>query len=433
MDSIRITVILAILMKTRLVCCSHRCSAIANLVCLVIAGLVAGPGGACAEPGVTPAAITFGQAAPLEGPALALGINMRQGILAAFAEVNKSGGIRGRKLELISRDDGYEPIRSIEAVRKLIEEDKIFALIGLIGTPTTQATLPLAAQAGVPFIAPLTGAAFLRDPSKTNVVNMRASYNQETEAMIAHLTGDLGITRIAILYPDDYGGRAVLAGVLQALKRRSMVLVSEGTYERNTTAVKRALLQIREGHPEAVIIIGPYAPAATFIELARQTKFDAIFLDISFVDSDVLAEALGGDGAGVIITQVVPFPDDTSLPVVKRYQAAIKAIDPAAEPGFVSLEGYLAGRLLIAALEKIPGEPTRKALLQAIDGGTFDFGGFKLTYHPGGNQGSNEVYLTMIAPDGSIRPISNLSEALSPERKVQLLARRQHTQEVAHP
>jgi ABC-type branched-subunit amino acid transport system substrate-binding protein len=420
-------------MKTRPVFYSYAWSAIGNLACLAVAGLVACPGGVRAEPGVSPAAITFGQTAPLEGPAAAFGVNMRRGILAAFAEVNKSGGIRGRKLELITRNDGYEPGRAVEAVNKLIEEDKIFAIIGSVGTPTAQATLPLTTQTGVPFIAPYTGAAFLRDPSKTGVVNMRASYFEEAEAIVAQLTGDLGITRIAVLYQDDFFGRAALAGVQQALKRRSMSLVSEGTFERNTTAVKRALLQIREGHPEAVILLGAFAASAAFIELAREIKFEAVFVNLSVVEGNALATALGGDGAGVIISQVVPFPGDTSLPAVNRYRAALKAIDPAAEPGFVSLEGYLAGRLLIAALEKIPGEPTRQALLQAIDGGTFDFDGFRLTYNPGGDQGSNEVYLTMIAPDGSIRPISNLSEALSPERKVQLLARRQHTQEVAHP
>ncbi len=381
---------------------------IASLALAAAAAFLPGSLSALADPGVAGDKIVFGQSAALEGPAAALGTGMRDGILAAFAEANKAGGVQGRKLELISVDDGYEPNRSIEATRKLIETDQVFALIGSVGTPTSSATQPIATEAGVPFIAPFTGAEFLRTPFKPNVVNVRASYFQETEAMVERLTKDRNISKIAILYQDDGFGRAGLAGVQKALEKRNMKLVAEGTFERNTVAVKSALLSIRKGDPEAVILIGPYKPCAEFIKLSRQVKLDALFMTLSFVGSNALARELGKDGAGVAITQVVPFPEDRSVPLVARYQDALKASNPAAEPGFVSLEGYMAGRLVAAALEKISGEPSRKALTETILGGTFDLGGVTLTYGPQDNQGMDQVFLTIIQPDGTFKPAAAL-------------------------
>jgi branched-chain amino acid transport system substrate-binding protein len=241
------------------------------------------------------------------------------------------------------------------------------------------------------------------------VVNVRASYFQETETMVERLTKDRGVTRIAILYQDDAFGRAGYDGIQKALDRRGMKLVSEGTFERNTVAVKTALLSIRKGNPEAVVMIGPYKPCAEFIKLAHQVKMGALFVNISFVGSNALAKELGPDGAGVVITQVVPFPGDTSLPLVARYQAALKSLDANAQPGFVTLEGYLVGRLMIAALDKLQGEPTRKGFLEAIAGSSFDFEGFKLAFGATGNRGSDAVFLTVIQPDGSFKAVTTLS------------------------
>ena len=379
----------------------------AALAALLAAGI---PGRA--EDGVSADKIVFGQATALEGPASALGQGMKMGLEAAFAEVNKAGGVKGRKLELKSLDDGYEPTKSIEAVKKLLEEDKVFAIAGAVGTPTAAATLPIATASGAPFIGAFTGAEVLREPYKPLVMNIRASYFQETEAMVAHLTQDLGASKIAILYQDDAFGQAGLAGVKKALDKRQMQLAGEGTFERNTVAVKAALLAIKKAEPQAVIMISPYKPAAEFIKLAKQIKFDATFVNISFVGSDALAKELGPAGAGVVITQVVPFPKDTAIPVVGRYQASLKASAPDAQPGFVSLEGYLVGRAIIAALEKVNGEPTRKALMEAVQkAGTFDIGGFKLTYSDTSNRGSDQVFLTVIQADGSFKAVDRLEKS----------------------
>lgn len=382
-----------------------------NALSVVIATLLATGVSAFAEDGVTADKIVFGQATALEGPASALGQGMKMGLEAAFAEINKAGGVKGRKLELKSVDDGYEPTKSIEAVKRLLEEDKVFAIAGAVGTPTSAATQPIATAAGAPFIGAFTGAEFLREPYKPLVMNIRASYFQETEAMVEHLTKDLGASKIAIMYQDDAFGQAGLAGVRKALEKRQMQLAGEGTFERNTVAVKAALLAIKKAEPQAVIMISPYKPAAEFIKLGKQIKLDATFVNISFVGSDALAKELGPAGAGVVITQVVPFPKDAAIPVVGRYQASLKASVPDAQPGFVSLEGYLVGRAIIAALEKVNGEPTRKGLVEAVQkAGTFDLGGFKLVYSDSSNRGSDHVFLTVIQADGSFKAVDRLEK-----------------------
>jgi len=364
-----------------------------------------------AEDGVAADKIVFGQAAALDGPTAALGLGMKAGINAAFAEANKAGGVKGRKLELKSVDDGYEPTKSIEAVNKLLGDEKVFAIAGAVGTPTSVATQPLADKAGAPFIGAFTGTEALRAPYKTSVVNVRASYFEETEAMVEHLTKDLGATKIAIMYQDDAYGQAGLAGVKKALAKREMTLAAEGTYERNTTAVKGALLAIRKAEPDAVIMIAAYKPAAEFIKLAKQIKLKATFVNISFVGSDALAKEVGAAGAGTVITQVVPSPSDTSIPVIKSYHDALKASAPNEQPGFVSLEGYLVGRTIVAALQKMNGEPTRKGFIEAVQkSGGFDLGGFKLTYNDNSNRGSDTVYLTVIQEDGSFKAVSRLEK-----------------------
>jgi branched-chain amino acid transport system substrate-binding protein len=365
-----------------------------------------------ADDGVTNEKILFGQVAALNGPAQALGQGMREGILAAFEEANRAGGIKGRKLELKSVDDGYEPEKTIEATKKIINDDKVFAIVGPVGTPTSKAGQPIATEAKVPFIGPFTGAEFLRNPYNRYVVNIRSSYFQETEAWIEHLTKDLGITKIAILYQDDAFGLAGLEGVKQAMAKRNMSLVALGSFKRNTVAVKSALLDIAKGEPQAVVTVGPYKPVAEFIKLARQLKLDSVFVAISFVGSNSLAEELGNEGSGVIVSQVVPFPGDKSIPAVASYQTALAAVNKDAKPGFVSLEGYLVGRLIVEALKRIPGEPTREAFLDTVAKQPFDLGGVKLSFSATSNQGSDQVYFTILQSNGGFKAVSKLTKTV---------------------
>ena len=356
--------------------------------------------------------ILFGQSAALSGPAEALGNGMRAGILAAFKEANDAGGVHGRSIELVSLDDTYEPEAAAINTGRLIEEENVFALIGEVGTPTSRSATPVAADAGVPFIAPFTGAEFLRNDSWDNILNLRASYYQETEEMVARLTEDLGIERIGVLYQDDSFGRAGYRGATLALERRGMKPASIGLYPRNTTAVKTALLDLRGGDPQAIIMIGAYQPVGAFIKWARHTGLDAIFMTVSFVGSNALAQDLGPAGAGVYVTQVVPFPTDASLPVVSAYMDALNAYDPGMVPGFVSLEGYLAGRLAIAGLERCGRDVDRACFLGGMYGsGDISLDGFMLRYdNEDDNQGSDTVFLTVIGPDGKYQAVEKLGE-----------------------
>lgn len=370
------------------------------------------PQGAYADPsqGVYADSIVFGQSAALTGEAMALGTNMNLGIRAAFEEANRDGGVHRRVLRLVARDDGYEPEAAARNTAELIEAG-VFGLIGAVGTPTSTAAEPVASDLSVPYIGPFTGAEFLREDERESVVNVRASYYQETEEMVARLTGDLGHNRIAILYQDDSYGRAGLSGVRLALSRRNMRLVSEGTYMRNTTAVKRALLDIRKGRPQAVIVIGAYRPAAEFIRWARRVGLNAMIVNISFVGSNALLNEVEDAGNGTVVTQVVPFPSDTSVPVVERYHSALRAVAPAAVPGFVSLEGYLAGRLVVEVLRRMEAEepPTRVRFLAELrESGPIDLDGFLVEYGEDDNQGSDRVFLTVIR-DGRFRPVERLS------------------------
>ena len=366
-------------------------------------------GGGDGDPGIFHDEVIFGQSAAFTGAARFLGTGMRLGIEAAFHEVNQSGGVHGRHLVLETLDDAYEPDYASANTKLLIENRKVFALIGAVGTPTARVTAPLAHEAGVPFIAPFTGAEFLRDPELDNVLNLRASYYQETEEMVERLTEDLGVTRVGVLYQNDSYGQNGLDGTTLALDRRGLTPVASGHYERNTNAVKSAVTGIMAAEPEAVIMIGSYAPAARTVELARR-EGDPVLMAVSFVGSRALAGALGAEGEGVYVTQVVPHPDDDSIPVVARYHAALSDYDARAEPGFVSLEGYLAGRLAIAGLEACGRELSRDCFIKALHvPEPIDIDGIRLKFGPQDNQGSDEVFLTVMGADREYRQVESLT------------------------
>lgn len=377
--------------------------------CIALAAALLAPATLTArgdEVGVSEDAILFGQAAALEGPSSVLGQRMRQGIVAAFTEINAKGGIHGRRLQLISRDDGYDPDRSVAQTLRLIEDDKVFALIGAVGTPTAMATIPITSARNVPFIGPFSGAEFLRDLKLPNVVNIRASYGAEAEAWIKHLTEDRHFTRIGIFYQDDSFGRDGLAGVKNALARRGLELAAEGTFERNTRAVGAAWRAIKRAEPEAIVMVGTYGPCAEFIKLAHRSGAYPTFVNVSFAGANALARELGPDGEGVIVSQVVPFPWDRSQKIVADYQAAQKAFDPTLTPDFVSLEGYLSGRLVAAALQNLGPNPTRAGLLRVVnDIGRFDISGDVITVGARAIDAPPKVFLTVIQKDGTFEAV----------------------------
>ena len=361
---------------------------------------------ASAEDGITATEILVGQSCALTGPAGELGKKMQAGLQACFAKVNAEGGINGRKVRLISKDDGYEPARAIKNVREFLEKDKVFILIGEVGTPTSKAVVPIAEKATIPFFGPFTGAEFLRNPFKKYVINVRGSYYQEMEKLTQYLVDKKKLNKIACFYQNDGYGQAGLNGIKIALEKRGIELVATGTYERNTVAIKSALLKIRKAQPEAVIMVGAYKPCAEFIKLAKKLKMtDTLYCNISFVGTGPLMKEVGDAGEGCIISQVVNFPYDESLPLVKEYTATMKEYQPDVQPGFISLEGYMVGKLFCLASKAVKKDLTREAFIRTIDEiGTFNLGGVELQFGPKDHQGMGEVFLTVIK-SGTIKPL----------------------------
>ncbi|MBW1896213.1 MAG: ABC transporter substrate-binding protein [Deltaproteobacteria bacterium] len=348
----------------------------------------------------------------LTGPAAALGLNMRAGVLAAIDEVNQTGGIRGRKLRLISYDDGYEPARTAPNMRQLVDEEHVLTIIGNVGTPTAVAAIPIANASKTPFFGAFTGAGILRKtPPDRYVINYRASYAEETMAMVDALitNGGLKHHEVAFFTQRDAYGDAGFVGGVAALKRHGLKdenSIVHGRYERNTLAVENALADIlmSDPQPNAVIMVGAYAPCAAFILLAKHSGLNALFMNVSFVGAEPLAEQLGKHGDGVIVTQVVPH-FDSALPVVRDYRKALQSWNSWAVPTFGSLEGYISARILCRALETIPGAVTQEAIVNALEGlGEFDLGlGEQLRLGPDQHQACHRVWPTVLS-DGNMVP-----------------------------
>lgn len=359
------------------------------------AALAALPRVAHAENGVDTDTIVLGQSCPLSGPAAELGSEMRLGAQLHFNEINQKGGIFGRQIKLVTLDDGYEPDRAAANTKKLIEDDRVFALFGYVGTPTSNAALPLFTKANVPFFGAFTGAESLRKPFNRNIFNVRASYFDETEKIVEQLT-NLGMQRIAILYQNDAYGQAGLAGVTRALDKRKMKAVGQATVERNSVVVDPAVKALVPAQADVIIMISAYKSIAAFVKAAKKAGYAGVFHNVSFVGARALAEELGPDGNGVAISQVVPFPYANSIPVVRDYQQALKGGSGAAI-SFTSLEGYIAARALVEGLRRAGKDLTRDKLIAALETMKLvDIGGFNINFTPTDHNGSNFVELTMI-------------------------------------
>lgn len=303
-----------------------------------------------AETGVTDKEILIGQFAAISGPAGQLGQRMQLGMQAYFTAVNTQGGVNGRTIKLLTRDDGYEPEKAAAAVRALIREDMVFALAGSVGTPTGLAALPILTEEQVPLVGLFTGAQALREPFNRQVFHVRASYFDETERIVQHLT-TLGIKKIAVFYQNDAYGKAGLEGMVRALTKRQLKPVATGTVERNSVDVAKSLGDILQAEPEVVVQISAYKSCATFIKQARVKGYGGQFFNVSFVGSKALADELGDAGQGVVISQVVPFPYAPNSPIVREYQQ--RMLDAGQKDfDFSSMEGYLTARVLVEGLRR---------------------------------------------------------------------------------
>jgi len=352
-----------------------------------------------AEVGVTSDKIVLGQAAVFTGPAAQLGIQMRNGIKAYFDYVNERGGVNGRKLELVSEDDKYEQPVAPAVSKKLIEEHKVFALLGYVGTPTGVAHLPVINQAKVPLVGMFTGAEVLRVPLSRYVFHVRASYYDETEKIVEQVVSTGG-KKISVFYQDDAYGEAGRKGTEIALTKRGLKIHSTGTVERNTVKVENAAKAIHASEPDAVVMISAYTSIAAFVRAMQKLGSGATFYNVSFVGSKALADALGKDGVGVAISQVVPFPWGTGVPVVKEYQQLAKKAG-FTDYNFSALEGFLTAKVMVEGLRRTGKDLTREKFIDTMEKmQDVDLGGFFVGYSPKNHQGSKFVDLTIITRDG---------------------------------
>ena len=355
--------------------------------------------GTAAENGVSADRILLGQSVALTGPAAQLGIQMRNGIKAYLDAVNAKGGVNGRKIELTTLDDGYEPARTVPNTKKLIAENKVFALIGYVGTPTSVPVIPIFSEAKVPFIGPFTGAEALRAPFNRYIFHVRASYYDETDKIVEQVVS-IGGKNIAVFYQNDGYGQAGLKGVEIATQKRNMKIAALGTVERNTVMVEEAVAKILAAKPDAVVMISAYTACAEFIRQMKKAGSAATFYNVSFVGSKALADALGKDGVGVAISQVVPYPWGTAVPVVKEYQQLSEKAG-FKDYNFSAIEGFLVAKVFVEGLRRTGKNLTREAFIGEMEKmHDVDLGGFYVSYSPTNHAGSKFVDLTIIGRDG---------------------------------
>ena len=349
--------------------------------------------------GVTDREILVGQFAALTGPAAQLGQRVKAGIEVYFNSINAQGGVNGRTLKLVTRDDGYEPEKAAAAVKALINDDKVFALIGSVGTPTGLAAMPIFTEEKVPMVGMVTGAQALREPFNREVFHVRASYFDETERIVQHLS-TLGVSKIAVFYQNDAYGKAGLEGVKRALSKRQLNPVGMGTVERNSVDVAAAVTGIVAREPQAVIQIGAYKACAAFIKEARKAGFGGQFFNVSFVGSKALADELGPAGAGVVISQVVPFPYVPSAQIVRDYQQRMTEAGDK-EFDFSSLEGFITAKVFVEGLRRAGKTPTRESLITGLESiKELNLGGFTISYSAKDHEGSRYTELTIIDRSG---------------------------------
>jgi ABC-type branched-subunit amino acid transport system substrate-binding protein len=347
--------------------------------------------------------ILLAQSAPFTGPAAQLGIQFHQGARVCFDQLNAQGGMHRRPIELVKLDDGYEPERCAENTRKLLAQDPL-ALFGYIGTPTSLAALPLATAAKAPFFAPFTGAMALRQPFNRYAFHVRASYNDETALIVKQLTA-LGLKKIAVFWQNDAYGKAGLDGVELALAAQGLKPVAQATVERNTVNVAQAVKALVPARPDAVVQISAYKSCAAFIRAARAAGYGGTFYNVSFVGTQALADELGKDAAGVVVSQVVPSPYSASKAIVREFIDAVKKAGGDNQANYSSLEGYIAAKVLIEGMRRAgAGKLGRENLIGGLEAiGDESFGGFSVGFSPTDHVASKFVELSMLTGDGRVR------------------------------
>lgn len=349
-------------------------------------------------PGVTANSILIGSCSALDGPARFLGNETVKGATTYLHYINDQGGVFGRKVQLLAFDDGYDPEKAPACFKRMTKEG-VFALGFFVGTPTAKVYVPMAQYEKIPVVGLFTGAQMLYEPLKHYIINVRASYYDETREQVDKLW-ESNMRRVGVLYQNDAFGMTVLEGVKLALRKHNSIPVTLGTFERNTLDVDAGLKDVMAARPQAVVVVGPYAPVAAIVKKAHAAGWRPRFLTVSFVGTEEFIKEAGPNAEGTIITQVVPPYDRTDYPTVALYRENLTKYYPDAMPSFVSLEGFVDAMVLVEGLKRAGKDLTREKLISAIESiHKMNLGmGSKLLldYGPNDHKGFDSVYATVV-------------------------------------
>lgn len=358
-------------------------------------------------PGVTDHEITIGSCSVLDGPASQLGQQLVLGATAYFNMVNAAGGVNGRKIILRAFEDDYDPDKAGACFAHL-QTDGVFAAAFFVGTPTAAKYVPLAERGHIPLVGLFTGAELIYTPLHHYVVNVRASYYDETRVQVDNLWAQ-GIRKIAVIYPNDAFGAVVLEGVKAALSKHGARPVAAADYPRQTPQVDAALQTVRDARPEAVVLVGPYAPVGAMLRKSRAQSWNPLFLSVSFVGADDLIREVGNASEGVIITQVMPPYSEVDLPTVALYRKQLAEGHSSAKPGYVGLEGFVDAMVLVEGLKRAGKDLTREKLIAALESMQnmdIGLGEMKLNFSATNHKGSRKVYTTVVR-QGAVVPFND--------------------------
>lgn len=349
-------------------------------------------------PGVTDTSVLIGSCSALDGPAHFLGRQTVLGASAYLHMINDEGGVNGRKIQLQAFDDSYDPDRAPACFKRMTKEG-VFALGFFVGTPTAKVYVPLAEAEKIPVVGLFTGAQLLYEPLKHEIINIRASYYDETREQVDRLW-DANVHKIGVIYQDDPFGKTVLDGVKLAMQKHNATPAGLGTFSRNSVDIASGLKEVMAARPQAVIIAGPYAPASAIVKQAHSDNWRPQFLTVSFVGTEEFIREAGQDAEGTIITQVMPPYDRTDYPTVALYRKCLARYSPGEAPTFVSLEGFVDAMVLVEGLKRAGKELTREKFISAIESiHQMNAGlGQKLTlnYSASDHKGFDNVYPTIV-------------------------------------
>ncbi|QIL44146.1 ABC transporter substrate-binding protein [Acidovorax sp. HDW3] len=351
-----------------------------------------------ATPGVTDNEIVIGESLDLSGPLAQMAPDMQRAVQSYFEQINAQGGVHGRRLRLVTLDDGYRPEATAKNVTKLIEENNVFALCNVTGTANVAAILPLLAKESppLPLISPFTGADLIREPAIDHVFNIRASYGDEIDKLVQHLS-TVGVPRIAVLWTDNAFGKDGLAGAHDAMKKRGQKIHADAAIAPDLSNLQQAVQKLSASEPNSIIMVTAGAPTVAFIKAYRKINRGTRFYTLSVMGTQATLRALGEDGVGVVVTTVVPFPWSQSMPLAREYRQALEKNGFKDNVSFIGLEAYINAKVLVEGLRRAGKDLTRPRFIQAMESiKRLDIGGFEVDYGKGVRQGSKFVDLTYI-------------------------------------